>query len=123
MFGPQFKLAGSGGTQPSPKHHGEVSVSLHQPRLGVLQRGVVDGCLSAHHLLESLAIAVEVSQLERAVTLQDEGCGVVREALQLAAQASKASLSEDGRRGVREQLESGEPLLTVNDVPRVESDE
>ena len=64
-----------------------------------------------------------MSQLERAVTLQDEGCGVVREALQLAAQASKASLSEDGRRGVREQLEGREPLLTVNDVPRVESDE
>lgn len=74
--------------------------------------------LGRHHLVKGRSVVVEVAQLEQALALRHELRRVVREGLELVRQTSHAGARQDRVGGVHEQLERGDALLPVHDVPR-----
>jgi len=103
--------------QPFPDSPDEEAMGAGEQRPRVLQVVVVDRRLSVHHLVERCLVLVRMPQLQPGPTTSDVKLEVVRHHLELACQGILTCLVQHRARRVHQQLEGGQALLTIDDVP------
>src|SRR5690606_34425681 len=84
-----------------------------QARL-MLEAVVVDRRWRVHHLVERRSVLVGVLDLQQFVLGKTEMVGVMGKGVELLGQTMLSHRHEDFRRGIHQQLEGGQPLLTVD---------
>ena len=88
----------------------DLGVGVHQV--------VVAARVNVHDLVECVPVSVRVPNLERRLARRHEVGRIVREVRQLLRKIVLSSLLEHQRDRVHEQLDGGESLLAVDEVPR-----
>jgi hypothetical protein len=96
-------------------------VCLDDQRAGVLKRIVVDRRFSVHDLVERRAIAIRVPQLEPRLTVRNKVVGIVGERVKPTSEHVLPAFFEHRGRGVHQELQGGQTLLTVNNVMRLQT--
>ena len=87
-------------------------------RFGVPKVTVVDRRLGCHHFVERRVVLVEVPELQPALPVLNVLLRVQREVFEPPRQLVEAGLGEERTRRICQNLQCGEALLAVDDVPR-----